>query len=68
MVGGLNLAAIAAFLELQTLSFVGFLAAIFDMLVVGILLRDRWWFQWRPPDEREASDRDRDLEPGPERA
>src|SRR5687768_14280813 len=29
----LNVAAIAAFLELQTLSFVGFLAAIFDMLV-----------------------------------
>ena len=46
----LNVAAIAAFLELQSLSFVGLLAAASDMLVVGILLRERWWFQWRPPE------------------
>ena len=63
----LNVAAIAAFLELQTLSFVGLLGALFDMLVVGILLRERWWFQWRPPDERPAGDLDRALDREPDR-
>jgi hypothetical protein len=72
----LNLVAVAAFLELQTLSFVGLLAALFDMLVVGILLRERWWFQWVPPDERTDDELkrepERDLDPEhdgePERA
>ena len=62
----LNVAAIAAFLELQTLSIIGILEAVFDMVVVGILLRERWWFQWRPPDER--LERDRESGPEPERA
>ena len=47
----LNIVAVAAFLELQTLSFVGLLAGIFDVVVVGILLRERAWFQWVPPVE-----------------
>ena len=69
----LNVVAIAAFLELQSVSFVGILAAAIDMLVVGILLRERWWFQWRPPYERTGGERpepQRDREPDgePERA
>ena len=56
----LNVAAVSAFLELQTLSLIGLLSAVFDMLVVGILLRERWWFQWHPEDP--------EVEPGPERA
>ena len=47
----LNVVAVAAFLELQSLTFVGLVSGIIDMIVVGILLRERWWFQWRPPDE-----------------
>jgi polyferredoxin len=47
----LNIVAVAAFLELLTLSVAGILSALFDMLVVGILLRERWWFQWVPPNE-----------------
>lgn len=58
----LNFVAVAAFLELQTLSFVGLLAGIFDMVVVGILLRERAWFQWVPPVEGAG------LERGQERA
>ena len=46
----LNVVAIAAFLELRSLSVVGVLSAIIDMLVVGILLRERWWFRWTPPE------------------
>jgi hypothetical protein len=46
----LNVVAVAAFLELQSLTFVGLVSGIIDMVVVGILLRERWWFQWRPPD------------------
>ena len=53
----LNVVAVAAFLELITLSFVGLLAGIFDMVVVGILLRERGWFHWAPPDEAGELDR-----------
>jgi hypothetical protein len=53
-----NLVAVAAFLELQSLTLAGLLAAVFDMVVVGILLRERWWFQWKPaatlPDDAAA--------------
>jgi hypothetical protein len=59
----LNVVAVSAFLGLQTLSFVGLLGAVFDMLVVGILLRERWWFQWRPPDDLAEAE----LEAGRER-
>jgi len=45
----LNVVAIAAFLELRSVTFGGILAAVLDMLVVGILLRERWWFRWVPP-------------------
>ena len=48
----LNVVAIAAFLELQSLTFVGLFAGIVDMVVVGILLRERGWFLWRPPAEQ----------------
>lgn len=58
----LNVVAVAAFLELQTLSFVGLLAGIFDMIVVGILLRERAWFHWVAPAEGA------ELERGQERA
>ncbi len=53
----LNVVAVAAFLELQSLTFVGLVSGIIDMIVVGILLRERWWFQWRPPDELVAGER-----------
>jgi sulfite exporter TauE/SafE len=45
----INVVAIAAFLELRSLTFVGLLSAILDFVVVALLLRTRWWFQWRPP-------------------
>jgi hypothetical protein len=60
----LNVVAVAAFLELQSLTFVGLVSGIIDMIVVGILLRERWWFQWRPPDELASAE----LEREPERA
>ena len=46
-----NVVAIAAFLELRSVTFVGLLAAIFDFVVVGMLLRSRWWFDWRPSED-----------------
>jgi hypothetical protein len=46
----LNVVAVAAFLELQSLSIAGIISAILDFAVVGLLLRERWWFQWRPPE------------------
>ena len=52
----LNVVAVAAFLELQSLTMGGILAAVLDMAVVGILLRERWWFQWLPPAHREQLD------------
>jgi hypothetical protein len=67
----LNVAAVAAFLGLQSLSLVGILGAVFDMAVVGILLRERWWFQWRPPDEAAGDGEPAsagELEGNPERA
>jgi hypothetical protein len=51
----LNVVAVAAFLELQSLTFVGLVSGIIDMIVVGILLRERWWFQWRPPDAADVN-------------
>jgi hypothetical protein len=60
----LNVVAVAAFLELQSLTFVGLVSGIIDMIVVGILLRERWWFQWRAPDQLAPAE----LEREPERA
>jgi hypothetical protein len=51
----INVVAIAAFLELRSVTFVGLLSAILDFVVVAILLRTRWWFQWRPPDDAEVT-------------
>lgn len=62
----INVVAVAAFLELQSLTFVGILSAIFDMVVVGILLREHAWFQWRPPEDWHEVEPD--VEPEPERA
>ena len=72
----LNVVAIAAFLEFQSLSFVGLLSAVFDMVVLGILLRERAWFQWRPPDDWPEAEleravrieRDPEVDREPERA
>ena len=67
----LNVVAVAAFLELQSLSLVGLVSGFIDMLVVGILLRERWWFQWRPPDDAAEAAEERsnaDLDREPERA
>ncbi len=55
----LNVVAVAAFLELQSLTFVGLFAAIVDMVVVGILLRERGWFQWRPPADQPEQELER---------
>ena len=44
----LNVVAVAAFLELRSLTLAGLFLAVLDMVVVGILLRERWWFRWRP--------------------
>ena len=44
----LNVVAVAAFLELQSVTLGGIFAAMIDMVVVGILLRHRAWFQWTP--------------------
>jgi len=44
----LNVVAVAAFLELQSVTLGGIFAALIDMVVVGILLRERKWFQWTP--------------------
>lgn len=44
-----NVVAIAAFLELRAVTAAGVISAILDMLVVGLLLRNRWWFRWSPP-------------------
>jgi hypothetical protein len=52
----LNVVAVAAFFELQAVTMGGIFAAVLDMAVVGILLRERWWFQWIPPAHREQRD------------
>lgn len=44
----LNVVAVAAFLALQSVTLGGIFAAMIDMVVVGILLRERAWFQWSP--------------------
>ncbi len=44
----LNVVAVAAFLELQSVTLGGIFAAMIFMAVVGILLRERAWFQWTP--------------------
>lgn len=44
----LNVVAVAAFLELQSVTLGGIFAAMIDMVVVGILLRERAWFAWAP--------------------
>jgi hypothetical protein len=44
----LNVVALAAFLELQTVTPGGVFAALIYMVVVGILLRERAWFHWVP--------------------
>ena len=62
----INVVAVAAFLELLALTFPGLLAAVLDMLVVGILLRERWWFQWKPDDDPRAPGSD-PRAPGGER-
>lgn len=49
----LNVVAVAAFLALQSVTLGGIFAAMIDMVVVGILLRERGWFQWSP----DAADR-----------
>ena len=46
----INVVAVAAFLELLTLTFGGIFAALLYMVVLGILLREQWWFRWSPPD------------------
>lgn len=46
----INVAAVAAFLELRSVTAVGVTAAVLDMLVVGLLLRSQWWFRWSPPE------------------
>ena len=51
----LNVVAIAAFLELQTVTLAGIMQALIDMVVVGILLRERAWFQWRPDPARDRA-------------
>lgn len=53
-----NVVAIAAFLELQAVTLAGILAALVDMVVVGILLRERRWFAWTPD---AASERPADV-------
>jgi hypothetical protein len=45
----INVVAVAAFLELLTLTFGGIFAALLYMVVLGILLREQWWFRWSPP-------------------
>ena len=57
----LNVVAIAAFLELQTLTLAGIFEALIDMVVVGILLRERAWFQWTPDPTRSPGDRAADA-------
>lgn len=44
-----NVVAIAAFLELRAVTAAGVISAVLDMLVVGLLLRHRWWFRWSVP-------------------
>lgn len=44
----LNVVAVAAFLQLQSVTLGGIFAAMIDMVVVGILLRERAWFSWTP--------------------
>ena len=50
----INVVAIAAFLELTSLSFTGLVSMILDLAVLAILLRERWWFDWRPPKDPEV--------------
>jgi hypothetical protein len=52
----LNVVAVAAFLELQSVTLGGILAALIDMVVVGILLRERAWFHWTPDPAGAARD------------
>jgi hypothetical protein len=52
---GVNLLAIAGFLELLAATPLGILAGIVDMLVVVTLVVNRPWFAWRPaPGDDEA--------------
>jgi hypothetical protein len=55
-----NIVAVSAFLELRSVTALGVTAAVLDMVVVGLLLRSRWWFRWAPPDEG-----DDEAVPGP---
>lgn len=50
----LNVVAVAAFLALQSVTLGGIFSAMIDMVVVGILLRHRAWFQWTPDAGAEA--------------
>jgi hypothetical protein len=52
----LNVVAVAAFLELLSVTLGGIFAALIDMVVVGILLRERAWFQWKPDPAELARD------------
>ena len=46
----LNLVAVLAFLEVASGTPTGLVFAALDVLVVALLLRARWWFQWTAPE------------------
>jgi hypothetical protein len=46
----LNVVAVASFLELRTATEQGLLFGGLDVIVLIVLLRQRWWFQWTPPE------------------
>lgn len=47
-----NVVAVVVFLELRAVTAAGLISAILDMTVIGLLLRNRWWFRWSAPDVR----------------
>lgn len=51
----INVVAVAAFLEITSLTFAGLVSMVLDLAVLVILLRERWWFQWRPPEDPSAA-------------
>lgn len=46
----LNVVAVLAFLEVASATPTGLVFAALDVLVVALLLRTRWWFQWAAPE------------------
>lgn len=48
----LNVVAVLAFLGVASATPTGLVFAALDVLIVALLLRARWWFQWVSPEAR----------------